>query len=72
MAKSVDVAESATSPITTDQLERVREFTREPILLDGEAIEDIAPGTARHRAVDAALAELDAGREAPSPEWRRR
>ncbi len=72
MAKSVDVAESATSPITADQLERVREFTREPILLDGETIEDIAPGTARHRAVDAALAELDAGRETPSPEWRRR
>ena len=72
MAKSVDVAESATSPITGDQLERVREFTREPILLDGETIDDIAPGTARHRAVEAALAELDAGRETPSPEWRRR
>ncbi len=72
MAKSVDVAESATSPITADQLERVREFTREPILLEGETIQDIAPGTARRRAVDAALEELDAGREAPSPEWRRR
>ena len=72
MAKSVDVAESATSPITADQLERLREFTREPILLDGETIEDIAPGTARRRAVDAAQAELDAGRETPSPEWRRR
>ena len=72
MAKSVDVAESATSPITGDQLERVREFTREPILLDGETIDDIAPGTARRRAVEAALAELDAGRETPSPEWRRR
>ena len=54
------------------QLERVREFAREPILLDGETIEDIAPGTARRRAVEAALAELDSGREAPSPEWRRR
>ena len=72
MAKSVDVAESATSPITGGQLERVREFTREPILLDGETIDDIAPGTARRRAVEAALAELDAGRETPSPEWRRR
>ena len=72
MAKSVDVAESATSPITSDQLERVREFAREPILLDDETIDDIAPGTARHRAVEAALAELDAGRETPSPEWRRR
>jgi ribonuclease E len=72
MAKSVDVAESATSPITGDQLERVREFTREPILLDDETIDDIAPGSARRRAVEAALAELEAGRETPSPEWRRR
>jgi superfamily II DNA or RNA helicase len=72
MAKSVDVAKSATSPITDDQLERVREFAREPILLDGETIEDIAPGTARRRAVEAALAELDSGRKTPSPEWRRR
>jgi ribonuclease E len=72
MAKSVDVAESATNPITSDQLERVREFAREPILLDDETIDDIAPGTARRGAVEAALAELDAGRETPSPEWRRR
>ena len=50
----------------------MREFTREPILLDGETIEDIAAGTARRRAVEAALVELDAGRETPSPEWRRR
>ena len=71
MAKSVEVAASAASPITADQLERVREFTREPILLDGETIDDLAPGTARRRAVDAALAELDAGRETPSLEWRR-
>jgi ribonuclease E len=71
MAKSVDVA-SATSPITGDRLERVREFTREPILLDGETIDDLAAGTARRRAVDAALVELDADRETPSPEWRRR
>ena len=30
------------------------------------------PGSARQRAVDAALVELDAGRETPSAEWRRR
>ncbi|HXE99469.1 MAG TPA: DEAD/DEAH box helicase family protein [Solirubrobacterales bacterium] len=72
MAKSVHVAPSATSPITPDQLDRVSVFAREPILLDGETIEDIAPGTARHSAVEAALAELDAGSETPSPEWRRR
>ncbi len=71
MAKSVEVAASAAGTIQGDQLERVREFTREPILLDGETIEDLAPGTARRHAVDAALAELDEGRSTPSPEWRR-
>jgi ribonuclease E len=72
MAKSVEVAANAASPITGDQLERVSKFTREPILLDGETFKDLAPGTARRRAVEAALAELDAGLETPSPEWRRR
>jgi ribonuclease E len=71
MAKSVEVAASAAGTIQGDQLERVREFTREPILLEGETIEDLAPGTARRHAVDAALAELDDGRSTPSPEWRR-
>jgi ribonuclease E len=72
MAKSVEVAANAASPITADQLERVCEFTREPILLDGETFDDLTPGTARRRAVEAALTELDAGLESPSPEWRRR
>ena len=30
----------------------------------------LAPGTARRRALDDAFAEIDAGREAPSPDWR--
>jgi ribonuclease E len=72
MAKSLEVAASAAGAIQADQLERVREFTREPILLDGETVEDLAPGTARSRAVEAALAELDEGHETPSPEWRRK
>src|SRR4051812_22942684 len=72
MAKSVEVAQDATSPITNDQLDRVRAFAREPILLDGETSDDLGRGSARRRAVEAALEELDAGREAPSPEWRRR
>ena len=50
----------------------MREFAREPILLDGETADDLAPGSARFRAVEAAIAELDAGRETPSAEWRRR
>ena len=71
MAKSLQVAASAAGAIQEDQLERVCEFTREPILLAGETLTDLVPGTARHRAVEAALAEQDAGRETPSPEWRR-
>jgi ribonuclease E len=72
MSKSLEVAASAAEAIQEDQLERVREFTREPILLEGETIEDLAPGTARRHAIDDALAELDDGSETPSPEWRRK
>ncbi len=70
MAKSLEVAASAAGAIQEDQLERVREFTREPILLEGETPADLAPGTARRHAVDAALAELDERLENPSPQWR--
>jgi superfamily II DNA or RNA helicase len=72
MAKSLEVAGPAAGTIQEDQLERVRKFTREPILLEGETIADLAPGTARRVAVEAALAELDEGREDPSQEWRQR
>ncbi len=43
---------------------------REEFLLDGEKPKDLAPGTARRKALDQALEELDAGLEAPSFEWR--
>jgi ribonuclease E len=50
----------------------VEEFTREPFVHDGEPLEEaLAVGTARRRAYDAALAELDEGAEAPSVQWRR-
>jgi ribonuclease E len=70
MAKTTEVAVDA-AKLTESDLDRVREFTREPILLEGETIDDLGPGTARRRAVDAALKELDDGAEAPSFEWRR-
>ena len=70
MAKTTDVAAGA-AKLTEADLDRVREFTRESILLEGETISDLPPGTARRRAVDAALAELDDGAEVPSFEWRR-
>jgi superfamily II DNA or RNA helicase len=73
MSESLDVAAgSAADLIQEDQLERVREFTREPIVLEGETTADLVPGTARRRAVDAAIIELDEGRETPSPEWRQK
>lgn len=52
-------------------VERASEFAREPLLLNGDGPETLVPGTARRRALDAALAELDAGRTEPSIEWRR-
>jgi ribonuclease E len=70
MAKTSDVAASAAVPSSAD-IERAAAFAREPFLLDGEGPEALAPGTARRRALDAALGELDAGAEYPSIEWRR-
>jgi len=50
----------------------VEEFTREPFVHDGETLEEaLAVGTARRRAYDTALAELEEGAEGPSLEWRR-
>ena len=61
MAKTSEVAASAAVPSSAD-IERAAEFAREPFLLDGEGPEALAPGTARRRALDAALAEIDEGR----------
>jgi ribonuclease E len=63
-------AKAAKAPTSAD-IERAREFAREPFLLEGETPKDLAAGTPRRRALDAALAEIDEGREAPSIEWRR-
>jgi hypothetical protein len=65
------VAETAPIPTSAD-LERAMEFTREEFVHEGEQIEEVlAPRTARRRALDAALAELDAGADHPSVQWRR-
>ncbi len=70
MANTSDVAAPAAVPSSAD-IERASAFVREPFLLDGEGPEALAPGTARRRALDAALGELDQGAENPSIEWRR-
>src|SRR4051794_18538130 len=70
MANTSDVAADAAVPSNAD-IERAAAFAREPFLLDGEGPEALAPGTARRRALDAALKELDEGAENPSIQWRR-
>src|SRR4029079_60165 len=67
MANTTKVAEKATSIPSRDDLLRVEKFTREPFEHDTEALE---PGTGPRRAFDAALAEIESGREEPSIEWR--
>src|SRR5262245_42308839 len=50
---------------------RAEEWTGEPFLREGEDPGvALAPGTARRRALDDALTELDAGLETPTPRWR--
>src|SRR5439155_1226427 len=71
MTNSTDVAASAAEALTSADIERASAFAREPVLINGEDPDDLAPGTARYRAVRSALEEVTAGRESPSPEWRR-
>jgi superfamily II DNA or RNA helicase len=60
------------APVSGDVLARAEEFAREAFVLPGEdPAQALAKGTARRKALDAALAEIDAGREEPSVEWRR-
>ena len=54
------------------ELKRAEAFARESFVLEGEdAATALAGGTARRRALDAALAELEQGRDEPSLAWRR-
>jgi ribonuclease E len=50
---------------------RAQAWYGEPFLHPGEdTTAALAPGTARRSALDDALAELDAGRQSPSPRWK--
>jgi ribonuclease E len=70
LADSTPVTEA--SPVTEEDLARAEKFTREPFVHeDEEPATVLAEGTPRRRAVDDALAELDAGRAHPSIEWQR-
>jgi superfamily II DNA or RNA helicase len=64
-----------TTPEATDGLAaaalRAEAWAGEPFLHPEEApAQVLAPGTARRRALDEALAEIDAGLRAPSPRWK--
>jgi len=72
MAETTSVAAAATSIPSSADIDRAAEFTREPFVLEGEdPAVTLAPGTARRRALDAALGELAAGADVPSVAWRR-
>jgi superfamily II DNA or RNA helicase len=50
---------------------RAEAWAKEPFLRpDEKAAEALAPGRARRAALDDALAEMEAGRREPSPEWK--
>jgi ribonuclease E len=71
-SKAATAAKPRSGPaVTRAELERVQRFTREPILLEGEKLTDLVPGSARRLAVDAAIEEIETGHEHPSIEWRR-
>ena len=63
----------ASTPFPTPAaIARAELFTRERFVYEGETLEDaLSPGSARRRALDAALAEIDGGANQPSIEWRR-
>ncbi|MCB0827319.1 MAG: DEAD/DEAH box helicase family protein [Solirubrobacterales bacterium] len=70
MATSTATPATEAVPSATD-IKRAERFAREPLLLNGDGPESLVPGTARRRALDMALAEIEAGAEEPSIEWRR-
>ncbi|HEY1568044.1 MAG TPA: DEAD/DEAH box helicase family protein, partial [Solirubrobacteraceae bacterium] len=55
-----------------DAIARAELLTHERFVYDGESLEEaLAPGSARRRALDAAVAEVEAGNKTPSVAWRR-
>ncbi len=52
-------------------IKRAEQLTRERFVFEGETLEEaLAPGSARRRALDAALADLQSGLKVPSLRWR--
>jgi ribonuclease E len=73
MADSMSAAAEAASIPDQAAIERAEAFTRERFVHDGEdTAVALAPGSARRRALEDALREIDAGATVPSTKWRRR
>jgi superfamily II DNA or RNA helicase len=65
------IVKTVASAELADAAARAESWAGEPFLRDGEDPEHVlAPGTARRRALDDALAEIDAGLLAPSSRWK--
>jgi superfamily II DNA or RNA helicase len=72
MAESTSVALAAAPTPSSAEIARAEDFVRDRFLHEGEdAAVALAPGSPRRRALEQALAELDAGAQHPSTEWRR-
>src|SRR3954471_21896047 len=73
MADSLSVADTTAAPLPIPaDIARAERFVRERFVHEGEDPEvALAPGSARRRALDLALAELAQDHEHPSTEWRR-
>src|SRR6266542_4442828 len=73
MQETIDqplTAPEATSPLV-GSAKRAAEWAGEPFLHPEEdAAQVLAPGTARRRALDDALTEIEAGSAEPSSEWK--
>jgi ribonuclease E len=69
---TTQAVEAASIPDST-LVARAEKFTRERFVHEGEDVAvALAPGGARRRALDAALAEIERGEKVPSTKWRRR
>ena len=69
---NISMGDSTPFP-TPAAIARAELLTRERFVYEGETLEDaLSPGSARRRALDAALAELKGGAAQPSIEWRRK
>jgi ribonuclease E len=72
MAESTSVALAAAPTPSSAEIARAEDFVRDRFLHESEdAALALAPGSPRRRALERALAELDAGAQHPSTEWRR-